>query len=405
MYYIVNQTDHIIAADNDLLDALSVSSLNDLQKEIALGNIELSSPYRREIHITIDGKRKIYSSESHTLSSLLGDMTLVEIKEEENNEEKIDTDIEEYSDFISLKDEMETEEESSVETDTPEEGTFETPIELFDTTEDNFPLELISDDIAEIDDTEEDILHETAPVFIDIHAISQKIGISTEDYDHFLKEYIDTALTLEDDLKSNKENLKSQAIDTLSHLSHVLHLSDITPIIEEIKNADDSTRNQHIKSFYHTLSKVVTTEEVDITEIENIEGTETLDSLSKDSFGSIDLSSVKPIHFDFQLGSAAEDLGLPIELIEEFVIDFIDQSHIETDKMLLAYQNGELETIQKIGHLLKGTSSNLRIKTLSDTLYAIQFCEDSTQLEDLIKTYWGHFLSFENQINITLKRI
>ena len=80
-------------------------------------------------------------------------------------------------------------------------------------------------------------------------------------------------------------------------------------------------------------------------------------------------------------------------------------SFIETEKMLEAYQNGDLDRVQKIGHLLKGTSSNLRIKPLADTLYNIQFCEETTELEDLIKTYWGHFLSFENQINITLKRI
>ena len=71
--------------------------------------------------------------------------------------------------------------------------------------------------------------------------------------------------------------------------------------------------------------------------------------------------------------------------------------------MLRAYENGDLETIQKIGHLLKGTSSNLRINPLADTLYKIQFCEDSSQLEDLIKEYWAHFLSFEHQINIISK--
>ena len=394
MYYIVNQTDHIIAADNDLLDILSVSSLNDLQKEIALGNIELSSPLRREIHITLHGERKTYSSESHTLSSLLGDMTLVEIKEEETNEEKIDLDMPE-SDFISLI----KEEDVIPETETSEEIALEPADELFTMKEEEEPLTLISNDLPEISDTEEEIPAETAPILVDIHNISQTIGISTEDYDRFLKEYIDTALTLEGDLKSNKETLRSQAIDTLSHLSHVLHLSSVTPIIEEIQKADDSTRDQHITDFYHTLSRVVTQEEEPALQIE------AADAPKGESFGHIDLSTVNPIHFDFQISAAAEDLSLPIELIEEFVIDFLDQAHIETDRMLEAYENGDLDTIQKIGHLLKGTSSNLRINTLADTLYAIQFCEDSTQLEDLIKTYWGHFLSFENQINITLKRI
>ena len=101
--------------------------------------------------------------------------------------------------------------------------------------------------------------------------------------------------------------------------------------------------------------------------------------------------------------AAADDLSLPVELIEEFVHDFIDQAHEETDKMLEAYEKGDLDTIQKIGHLLKGTAGNLRINPLSDVLYEIQFCEDSSKLEGLIKEYWGHLLSFETRVNHTVK--
>ena len=71
--------------------------------------------------------------------------------------------------------------------------------------------------------------------------------------------------------------------------------------------------------------------------------------------------------------------------------------------MLEAYEKGDLDAIQKIGHLLKGASSNLRINALSDTLYQIQFCEDPSNLEAYIKEYWGHFLSFEIQINALAK--
>jgi len=124
---------------------------------------------------------------------------------------------------------------------------------------------------------------------------------------------------------------------------------------------------------------------------------------SNQGFGQLQLKDIKPIHFDFQLAQAANDLMLPVELIEEFVHDFINQAHNETTKMLIAYEKGDLDAIQKIGHLLKGASSNLRISALSDTLYEIQFCEDSTKLEKLIKQYWGQFLSFEQQIN-TLSR-
>ena len=111
------------------------------------------------------------------------------------------------------------------------------------------------------------------------------------------------------------------------------------------------------------------------------------------------MEGIAPIRFQFKLSEAANDLSLPVELIEEFVHDFIEQAHVETDKMLVAYEKGDLKTIQNIGHMLKGASSNLRINTLSDTLYEIQFCENSSNLENLIKQYWGQFLSLEQQID------
>jgi len=239
MYYIVNQTDHMIAADKDLLDALSVSSLNDLQKDIALGIIEFTSPFRPELRISISGTTKVYSSDNHTLSSLLGDMILVEIKEE-LQEEKTES---EALDFISIKDESESVEKEIFEIHKPEDQTLDTADETLEDT----PLELFSDDILEV--SEEAIIKETAPILIDIQKISQLIGITPKDYDRFLKEYIDTALTLEDDLKGNKEKQRSQAIDTLGHLSQVLHLSTVFPIIEQIKEADDNTRSTYITSF------------------------------------------------------------------------------------------------------------------------------------------------------------
>jgi hypothetical protein len=114
-----------------------------------------------------------------------------------------------------------------------------------------------------------------------------------------------------------------------------------------------------------------------------------------------DLDEVKPIHFDFRLEEAADELSLPVELIEEFVNDFLVQAREETVNILTAYREGNLDRIQKIGHLLKGASSNLRINPLADTLYEIQFCEDPSQLEGLIKNYWAHFVSFEKQIKMT----
>jgi len=389
MYYIVNQTDHIIAADSDFLKLLSASNIDDLHKNIALGTIEITSPLGNGTSITVSGETSSYSSTSHTLSGILGELTLVEISEVQEKETTLDSEPITYNDEISLLDD----EPITFNDITPEvEVTQKGEISIL---EDDEPFDLILEEetatkITPLDDS---------PIYIDIKEISQKIGISSDDYNDFLNEYIDTALTLEEDLNSSEEKQKSHAIDTLSHLSNVLYLPVITDIVEKIQNSNDDAQNENIQVLYHTLARLVTTP-TEKNESKTIP--KVAKAIASESFGTIDLSDVKSIHFDFQLEEAANDLSLPVELIEEFVVDFIEQAHLETKKMLEAYENGDLDTIQKIGHLLKGTSSNLRINPLSDTLYEIQFCEDSSKLEGLIKEYWAHFLSFEHQISVKL---
>ena len=268
------------------------------------------------------------------------------------------------------------------------------------------------DEITHPLDTQEASTETTETIVLDIDKISQRIGVSPEEYQTFLNEYIDTAINLEKDLQSTDTDKKNRAIETLSHLADVLYLPKIKNILTNLSSATGEEEQSSITTLYKVLSEITTeanenentvTEKIEIvSEDVPSEDTEEVNT-GKEGFGTIDLSEVKPIHFDFRLEEAADDLSLPVELIEEFVLDFIQQAKEETPKMLEAYEKGELETIQKIGHLLKGAASNLRITPLADTLYEIQFCNDSSQLEPLIKNYWAHFLSFDNQMNIITK--
>ena len=459
MYYIINHTNHIIAADKALLELLSVDTIGELHQNIALNSISLETTNDDELEISTLVGSTSYAIATHTLTSVLGDMTLIVINESkaESDESELETFTTEENDFSLLDDEPitfndspvtlppETEkekeetisileedkpfdlimddepflideiDESVVEKETkpdkekhPEEA--ETESSMDTETEDSSPI-IMDDEPFFIDEITESVVEkkteteDSSPIVINVSEISQKIGISEEDYNAFLNEYIDTALTLEEDLRSTQSKKRSHAITTLSHLSNVLHLPLIKQIISDIENSNENEQDTLIRSFYDTLARLTTNDQ------SSNDTEETPDQIKEkpeketpsESFGTIDLSHVQPIHFDFQLEEAANDLSLPKELIEEFVIDFIDQAHVETENMLSAYENADLDAIQKIGHLLKGTASNLRINPLADTLYKIQFCEDSSQLEDLIKEYWAHFLSFEHQINIISK--
>jgi len=464
MYYITNQTDEIIAADQALLTLLDAKDVRDLYKRVALGEIDfqLSSP--NKLLLSIEEQSTEYPVEQSTLSSILGELTIIRIleetapatKEEEEVSAILPPRVEEEDELFTLLEE----EKSPMESEQPEEPTTlsetsdilgeesidldidqllkEAPLSLdtiepevetapkTDNEDELFELLLpdeAADTIDEISETtpppkesveekaEIEAEEENTPIVIDIQKVSAMIGITPEDYNLFLNEYIDTAINLEKELQSPETQKRTAAIQTLSHLSDVLHLPKVNEIMEAIQTADAANQQSHIAALYATLSRLTTHQEstasaAQTPQAEEVSIGETVPeptTPSSEGFGTIDLSDVHPIHFDFQLEEAANDLSLPVELIEEFVNDFIAQAKVETPKMLEAYERGELETIQKIGHLLKGAASNLRITPLADTLYEIQFCNDSSQLEPLIKNYWAHFLSFENQMNLISK--
>jgi len=462
MYYLINQNEQIIAADDALLQLLGVESIAELYQKIALGETLLTLNDSKKITIKTPQNSVDYEIEKSTLSGILGEMTLIEIQLSQERltfadneisasvkaDEESEPDISKEEeiplfddDFIDIKESSETVSDNIPVEDEAlasyNEADTISLIDITDTNEDNVM------DITDISETNfikgEEVNHElfdlstpeepekpvdeNSAIVIDAQLLSQKIGISVEDYSRFLDEYIDTAISLEKDLQSDNKEKRSAAIETLSHLSEMLHISVLNELIQQIKTLSLEEQRASIESFYATLARltintkkkgdifeetVAPTPEPETVEVETVEvETDTTDTRAEGenmkSFGTISLDDVKPVHFDFQLEEAANDLSLPVELIEEFVFDFIEQSHIETKKMLKAYEEGELHTIQKIGHLLKGVSSNLRIKPLADTLYEIQFCEESSKLEALIKQYWAHFLSFETRMNATAK--
>lgn len=455
MYYILNETNQVIAADSELLTLCGLAHIDELTRSIALGETTFNLTSEKKLVITLDNDDTSYDVATSALSSMLGHLTLVALStEEQSSEERVlhlededtfaevpkestilDLDSEPISfesepdedilfeNLFDAKEEAETIEETVSPLILDEEETSpmalfieeedESDIKLFDVTESK-EIELVP-----IDKTQTETFDE---IYLDVDKLSQQIGVSKEDYTLFLNDYIDTALELENDLQNSDESIRSNAISTLTHLSDVLQLGEISDILAHINAAPQETQIQIVTSFYDALSKITTSKADTVLQanedqqapaeepamelfdsVEEIEEKPESKPINTNGFGTISLEGIKPIHFDFRLEEAANDLSLPVDLIEEFVHDFIEQAHVETQNMLKAYEKGDLDAIQKIGHLLKGASSNLRINALSDTLFRIQFCDDSSLLESYIKDYWGHFLSFEIQINALAK--
>jgi len=329
MYYIINQSNKIIAISNALLSLLEIKNIKKFVSKTTSNELQLTLLTEKNTTIIYKDNTYEFHAHIHTLSSTLGNLRLVHLQE-------IDTK------KIRKK---------------------KTSIEKPNT-----------------------LKHSS--IFIDIKSNSKIIGISQDDYKDFLNEYIDNAISLEDALRSNDKEERIVAIETLTQLANTLQLTKINEIVINIERLSSDDRSQAISSFYTLLSRLTIYTKPKETEPYT------------NSFGRIELQHVTPIEFNFQISQVADDLSLPEELIEKFIHDFIEQMHEKTEQILKAYEEGDLDTIHKISRLLKSTSNNLHIRKISDTLHAIQVCDDITQLEELIKEYWGYFLSLEKQFNI-----
>ncbi|MBN2824203.1 MAG: Hpt domain-containing protein, partial [Campylobacterales bacterium] len=240
---------------------------------------------------------------------------------------------------------------------------------------------------------------------IDLDEYGEMIGLGANDYQEFLNEFIDKSIIYDEDLRSDDRDKREEVLNELYSISQSLQLPYLEDILADMLERP-YVEEELVDIYYDCLAKVTTVakpQEVETpvseTKVEqapvHIEEPQEEEAPAAGGYGVLSFEGIKPIHFDFRLEEAAEDLSLPVDLIEEFVNDFIEQAIEEKETFIKAYAKGDMDTIQKTGHKLKGASSNLRIIPLSETLEEIQHCENPARFEPLLKKYWGQFLSFK----------
>lgn len=89
---------------------------------------------------------------------------------------------------------------------------------------------------------------------------------------------------------------------------------------------------------------------------------------------------------------ASNELGLPVDLIEEFIEDFIAQAREFQPKIYTALENGDIETVAMLSHKLKGVAGNLRIENAYDKLCIMNDSKDITVLKNNIE-YFYHIVA------------
>ena len=85
---------------------------------------------------------------------------------------------------------------------------------------------------------------------------------------------------------------------------------------------------------------------------------------------------------------AADELGLPVDLIEEFIGDFINQAHEFKDQLFDAMDKEDFDNIKVLSHKLKGVAANLRIEDSFEVLRNINETSDIKECEANLKKFY-----------------
>ena len=79
---------------------------------------------------------------------------------------------------------------------------------------------------------------------------------------------------------------------------------------------------------------------------------------------------------------ASSELGLPVDLIEEFIEDFIAQAKEFKDDLYSALENSDMDKLKIQSHKLKGVAANLRIENAFNVLTIIN---SSSEINEILK--------------------
>ena len=251
--------------------------------------------------------------------------------------------------------------------------------------------------------------------FADYQNNAKMIGITSEEYIGFLKQFTEESLGYEAGLKSKDLYVFKKNLTSIKDASQLLHLPRLSETLNGLEEATSDERHALIDTFFgmiHHIRRDLESEqprEEDRPEPEaKIPDTEpeppvNVSAPDLHAAPPTTLADVEPIPFDFSTKAASDELGLPETLVQEFVSDFVKQAEENIAVFHEAQQKGDIDTIQKTAHLLKGAASNLRIDPLADTLKELQYNEDTQKVPDLFKQFVGQLKSLINFTNLTDK--
>ena len=85
---------------------------------------------------------------------------------------------------------------------------------------------------------------------------------------------------------------------------------------------------------------------------------------------------------------ASKELGLPLDLIEEFIQDFIAQAGDFKPELYASLNDGDIDNVKTLSHKLKGVAANLRIEDAFEVLALINTTPDISVIQTNLDLFY-----------------
>ena len=106
---------------------------------------------------------------------------------------------------------------------------------------------------------------------------------------------------------------------------------------------------------------------------------------------------VKSGDYKYNPQIAADELGLPVDLIEEFIGDFIAQAHEFNEDLYASVSSEDYDNVQVLSHKLKGVAANLRIEDAFDVLGVINSSKDNAEIMPNLNQFYRIIAKLEGK--------
>lgn len=206
---------------------------------------------------------------------------------------------------------------------------------------------------------------------VDLENLSNELGLEFEESANFIHDF--TTM-----IKAKKELLsgESAAIEasSLKNIAENFRLFNIVKTLETIENGEPNSALlfSQIEKLQKELSPY------------------TKQTQSSGS-SSVAWDGAEKQTVEFDPNVAAESLGLPTELISEFVNDFVEQAKESKEIFDSAYAQKDITTIKETAHKLKGAAANLRIEPIATKLEELQHNDDLDAVPQMLTEFWGMY--------------